>query len=251
MKKKCLPVFVLVCLAVGVLFILLIFGWLLPVVLVGVFRIIAIVLVIIGLILVIVLTTLWSLKDKEDAIRISLEDNEEVYVSLQDCVDDIARYLRDNESTPFFREKLNHISGQLESLQNRFINLSSILEGRFDKHSLSYDKFSIPIDELKSYLMKLVRILMLKMISFNEEEYAEKIKRLRKSNRIDEAKGHIALESEYKDYVENVVRQLDNVILKMDKLILEMSMLNQTQLEKAMGVLCTIDETIKDTRLYK
>jgi hypothetical protein len=251
MRKKCLPVFVLVCLAVGVLFILLILGWLLPVVLVGVFRIIAIILVVIGLILVITLTAIWSLKDKEDAVRISLEESEDVYMSLQDCIDDIARYLRDNKSTPFFREKLNQISGQLESLQNRFLNIHSLLESRFDKHSLSYDKFSIPIDELKSYLMKLIRSLMLKMISFNEEEYAEKIERFRKSNHIDEAEGHVALEHEYKGYIESVVRQLDNVILKMDKLILEMSMLNHTQLEKAMGVLCTIDNTIKDTRLYK
>ena len=249
MRKERIPVFLMVCLAVGVLFVFMMVGRLLPEVLVGVFRIIAIVLVAMGLILIVSLTMLWALKKKK-SILISLKDDNEGNVSLQDCINDIARYLRDNESTPFFRGTLEHISMQLGSFQNRFDNVYTALEGRFGRGGLSYNKFSVPVEDLKSYLVKLIGNLLFKMVSFNEEEYADKIERFRESNRIDDVESHMALENEYKDYAVGVIRQLDNAILKMDKLILEMYRLNDAELEKSMGVLCAIDNTISDTRFY-
>jgi len=249
MRKERIPVFLLVCLVAGVLLIMTITGSLLPVVLAGVFRIIAAILIIIILILIMILSAVWSLKEKEDNIRITLDD-EDVYKTIQDCVDDIARYLRDNKSTSYFRKKLEHISLKLENFQNRFDTVHNLLEKRFGKKSISYNKFSIPIEELKIFVFRTIENLMRKMLSFNEEEYADKITLFRKSGRISEIKGHLGLEKEYKNYIKDVSIQLDNVVLKMDELILEMSKLNDVELEKTVGVLCAIDNSIKDTRLY-
>ena len=164
--------------------------------------------------------------------------------------DSIADYLEKNKSTPFFRDTLSHLSTQLESFQRRHTSVHAVLEARFGTGGLSYAKFSSPANNLRGYLMNLIGNLLLKMKTFDEVDYEEKINRFLQQNRLEEAEAHKRVEKEYSSYAQSVSKRFDSAILKMDRLILEIGKLSDAELEKAMDTLCNMDATIKDIELY-
>jgi len=169
---------------------------------------------------------------------------------LLECKNHVEKYLAENKSTPFFRSILGEISSKLIGFQNRYINIHDALETRFGVGGLSYDRFSSAVETQQNLLVKLVYNLLTKMKSFDENEYEEKINHFMVMNRPEEAEAHKAVEKEYKNHAEDVSKQLDKAIIKLDKLILEMARLNDSELAKAMNVLCNMDDVIKDTKLY-
>jgi len=167
------------------------------------------------------------------------------------CQTDIAVYLRENESTSYFREKLSAVAERLNALVFRYDNLKGIITKRFGSAGLTYNKFVTPVTVLQYYTINLVNSLMMKMRTFNEEEYSRRINEFTQSNRVKEAEGYKSVEHEYKNYTEKTLAALDDAVLKLDKLTLEISKLGESDSDKALHIMQDLEATIKDTQLYK
>jgi hypothetical protein len=171
--------------------------------------------------------------------------------ALDACKADIAGYLSENKSTPFFRENLNTVAERIDTFSSRCDNIKKVITRRFGSAGLSYGKFSAPVEALREYLTSLTNSLILRMRLFDESEYSIRIDEFTKTNRADKAAGYREVEQEHKDYAENTLAAFDEAILKLDRLALGISKLGEADIEKAMNIMHDLDDVIKDTQFYK
>ena len=170
--------------------------------------------------------------------------------TLGECSAAIKNYLREHQSTAFFREKLNAILKLLNAFGSRRDTIQDVIKERFGS-GLSYSKFAAPVMALEEHLIDQVNNLVSRMRIFNEEEYRRKITEFTTKNRIEEAAEYKEIEQEYKDYTEQIITAFDSAALKLDKLTLEMSKLRESDVDKAMSIMNDLDSAIKETQLYK
>jgi len=171
--------------------------------------------------------------------------------ALSVCKNDIKDYLRQNQSTPFFREKLTAVSKRIDTFSEKCDNIKKVIIECFGSTSLSFAKFFAPVVELQEHLINQVNSLVLKMKVFNEEEYRRKINTLAVSKQQSEAEEYKAIEQEYKDFADKTLAAFDDSVLKLDKLALEISKLGEADGEKAMAIMHELDTVIEDTQFYK
>ena len=170
--------------------------------------------------------------------------------TLGECSAAIKNYLRDQQSTAFFREKLNRILKLLNAVGSRCDTIKDVIKERFGS-GLSYGKFAAPVMALEEHLIDQVNNLIARMRVFNEEEYRRRITEFTMTNRVKEAEEYKEIEQEYKDYAEQIITAFDGAALKLDKLTLEMSKLRESDVDKAMNIMNDLDSAIKETQLYK
>ena len=196
------------------------------------------------------LLTSWSVR-KEQSVYIGDSDPGAAPATLTNCKAAIEDYLRDDPSTPYFREKLTAISKRLGAFEVRRDNIKNVIVERFGPAGLSYGKFSAPVAMLQDYLVGLVNSLLARMRVFNEAEYHDRISELTHANRDNDAEAYRALEREYKNYTEQTLHAFDDATLKLDRLALEISKLSESDVEKAMDIMHDLDAVIEDTKFYK
>jgi len=172
-------------------------------------------------------------------------------VTIRDCKQAITLYLRENSSTPFFRERLTGIARRLDTFEQRYKNAEEIITRRFETTELSYTKFAAPVVALQDYIIKLADSLVTRMNIFNEEEYEGKIGAFANAGRADEAEGYKAIEQEYQAFATQTLAALDDAILKLDRLVLEISKLSEADIEKALSIMHDLEEAIGDIKYYK
>ena len=166
------------------------------------------------------------------------------------CAQAVLDYLRNNESTPFFREKLGAIAAKLVLFAKRSGAAREIIVERFGPAGLTYNKFTAPVAALETHSIGIADSLVSKMKLFDEEDCKRRIQELLAADKYKEMQEYIALETNYKDCAEKTLSTLDNALLKLDKLIYEMSKLDEAGLDQATQVLEGIDELIRDTPHY-
>lgn len=188
---------------------------------------------------------------KESAACMGGNNQGAMSAALQACKATVAAYLRENKSTPFFREKLIAVAERLDTFGLRCDNIKGVIVERFGPEGLSYGKFIAPVAALQEYLVNLVNSFAEKMRLFNEAEYSRRIGEFTEKNRHKAAQDYKELEQEYKDYAEKTLTALDDAILKLDKLTLELAKLDDADIEQAMNIMHDLDTVIKDVRLYK
>jgi len=189
--------------------------------------------------------------EKKRPMYIGEENPAAPLAALNNCKSAIEGYLRENQSTPFFREKLKGVAERLNTFGSRCETIRNIIIERFGSAGLSYGKFAAPVTALQEHLITLASNLVSRMRVFNEEEYGRRIEEFTKTNRIKEATDYKEIEQEYKDYAEKTIAAYDSAILKLDKLALEISKLRESDVDKAMHIMHDLDAAIKDTQLYK
>ena len=171
--------------------------------------------------------------------------------TLSSCKAAIEDYLREGNSTPYFREKLAVISKRLEAFEKRRDNIKDVIVERFGPAGLSYGKFSAPVAALQDYLVGLVTSLIARLRVFNAAEYDDRISELTQAKQDSVAGEYRALEQEYKDYTDQTLHAFDDATLKLDRLTLEISKLSEADVEKAMTIMHDLDTVIEDTKFYK
>ena len=171
---------------------------------------------------VLYLLSSWATK-KESAILIGGADPLTAKNALNTCKENIAAYLRENSSTPFFRTKLSAVAERLNTFGLRCDKIRDAIIERFGSAGLSYSKFAAPVEDLRDYLVNLTNRLISRMWGFDEEEYSSRISEFTETNRQKEAKDYQEVEQEYKDYAEKTLAALDDAVLKLDRLALEIS----------------------------
>ena len=170
--------------------------------------------------------------------------------SFEDCKASVEKYLHENASTPFFREKMTAIAQRIGALGTRSGRIKEIILQRFGTDGLSYDKFVAPVDSVQQFLVSRTQSLVAKMTVFDEEEYASRITELMKANRVAEAATYIDLEQEYKVYAEATLKSFDDAIIKLDRLVLEISKISEKDVDSAMNIMHDLDSIIDDTKFY-
>lgn len=178
-------------------------------------------------------------------------DPNDVSAMLNACKAGIGDYLRENKSTPFFRDKLSSISERIDTFSSRCDKIEAVIIGRFGFAGLSRGKFLAPVKALQEYLAGLASNLISRMNVFSEEEYSVRIAEFTKANRSADLREYEEVEREYKDYAENTLVAFDGAILKLDRLTLEVSKLSETETEKALNIMHDLDDLVKETRFYK
>jgi len=171
--------------------------------------------------------------------------------TLPACREALLAYLRENASTPFFREKLGAIAERLGMFTARCGSIQTVLTERFSPTELSFHKFAAPVEGLQEYILRLADSLITRMRLFNEEEYSRRIGEFAAANRAEEAKGYQELQWEYMAYATQTLAALDDAILKLDRFTLELSKLNETDIDKAMDIMHELEMAIADTQFYK
>ena len=195
------------------------------------------------------LVSSWA-ANKKQAGYIGEDGKNSRATTLEGCSAAIKSYLREHQSTTFFREKLNLILKLLATFGSRCDTIKDVIKERFGS-GLSYGKFAAPVMALQEHLIDRVNNLILRMRIFNEEEYRRRIAEFSMTNRSKEAAEYKEIEQEYKDYAEQVIVAFDSATLKLDKLTLEMSKLRESDVDKAMNIMNDLDSAIKETQLYK
>ena len=201
-----------------------------------------------GTVLTIILLASRTARKKRSA---NTSGKDTVLSSLNDCTAAVKKYLRENKTTAFFQQKLNTVIDRLITFSLRCDNIKNVLIERFGVTGLSYGKFAAPVAALQEYLVKLINSLVARMQMFDEVEYRRRIGEFSMTNRTKEAESYKAIEQEYKDFTEQAIMALDDAILKLDQLLLELSKLGEAELDKAAHIMEDLDDTIKQTQLYK
>jgi membrane protein implicated in regulation of membrane protease activity len=167
------------------------------------------------------------------------------------CYAIVTEYLRENKSTPWFREKLIALAERLDTFGVRCEKIRAVTGERFGADSLSYGKYLTPVNALQDYLIGLVTGFVTKLQLFHEGEYSRKIGEFTENNQSKEAQSYQELEQEYKNYGETALAAFDEAILRLDKLTLEIAKLDDADTVTAMNIMHDLDSLIKDTQLYK
>lgn len=165
----------------------------------------------------------------------------------------IEKYLFENVSTEYFKNKLEIISHNLETFKDKYKQIDKKLNEKFSTNSLSYSKFFTQINNLYKYIIELISDLMDKLDIFDEKEYGEKIKHYESQGLYydDNLQKYRQIQNEYKTYIDNVENATNMLLTNLDKLLLEMFKLNDEQLAEKFKELTDLDNIINNLKLYK
>ena len=163
----------------------------------------------------------------------------------------INQYLTENVSTEFFRNILVEAVLILENFGKKQNSLFSMLKKRFDTSTLSYNKFTAPIELLQTQVFNLIDGLLTRLDTFDESGCIVRIKLLEAKDRHDEANNLKSLYNDYVDYARNVDNVLNNALFRMDKLILEISKLSDNELQLAFESLKEMEDIISNVKFYQ
>jgi|GEM_PF-420279 len=166
------------------------------------------------------------------------------------CAQAVLDYLRNNESTPFFREKLHAVAAKLVLFAKRSGAARAIIVERFGDSGLTYSKFTAPVAALEEHSIGMTDGLVAKMKLFDEEDCKRRMQELLAANKYEEMQEYIAFETSYQESAEQTLSVLDDALIKLEKLIFEISKLDEAGMDQAAHVLEGIDELIRDTPFY-
>ena len=166
------------------------------------------------------------------------------------CAQAVLDYLRDNESTPFFREKLNAVAAKLVLFAKRSGAVRQIIIERFGASGLTFSKFTAPVAALEEHSIGMTDGLVSKMKLFDEEDCKRRMQELLAAGKYEEMQEYIAFEKNYQESAETTISVLDDALIKLEKLIFEISKLDEAGMDRAADVLDGIDELIRDTPHY-
>jgi BMFP domain-containing protein YqiC len=158
-------------------------------------------------------------------------------------------YISNNIRT--FREDLTALSEQIDKFQKKKNTYVDSLLHKFKRTEMTFAKFYSPIENVEDVFKQILKGVLSRLNSFDEEEYETML-----SNKNVSRKTWLerkAIYDEYKSYVSRAVQTGDDILLKIDRLQLEVSKISTMQpqdIEKLESVK-EIDRLISDVKWYK
>ncbi|MDR2142174.1 MAG: hypothetical protein LBR11_10380 [Deltaproteobacteria bacterium] len=158
-------------------------------------------------------------------------------------------YIEANGNT--FKNKIITIINYCKKFIKKKELLDKTLLSTLDRTELTYIKFSSIIDNIENSLVKNLNDVMLRLHSFDEDEYEQILR-----NTTSMSKNYIERMEIFKDYikyVDNSIDFIDMILLKIDKLQLEtakIKSLDVIEIEN-LETVRDIDKLIENMKMYK
>jgi hypothetical protein len=188
-----------------------------------------------------------KLLSQSETVKMTIDHKDQD--SLPSLANAIKFYISHNIRT--FREDLSSLVDQIE----RFDKKKNLYEGnllqRFTRSEMSFTKFYVPIISIEDVFRQILKGVLTRINSFDEEEYETML-----SNKKISRKAWLerkAIFDEYKTYVSRAVQTGDDILLRIDRLQLEVSKLSSTlpqDIEKLESIQ-EIDTLISEVKWYK
>ncbi|ALC90575.1 hypothetical protein AM500_12850 [Bacillus sp. FJAT-18017] len=167
--------------------------------------------------------------------------------------EDYVKALQLYQDIKVLREDILFALSQEMRLKKKKGGLLTLLNERFDKTELSYQKFTNVVSEVEKLFYMNIRNILNKVSTFDETEYESIIRKNtnRFSKEILQEKKE--LYNEYLSFVKNALNINEEILLDIDKLVLEISRLNTIDIDDIdnMAAMQEMDALIKQTKLYK
>jgi hypothetical protein len=121
----------------------------------------------------------------------------------------------------------------------------------FESNELSFQKFSLTLENISLLLARSLNSVIININSFNEDDYNQLISSSSTNN--NNFIERLQIYDEYINFVSQSVESIDLILLKMDKLQLQTSRLKSIKYEniESLDAIEEINKLIEDTKLYQ
>jgi hypothetical protein len=184
---------------------------------------------------------------QSETVKMAVEESDEN--SLPSLQNSIQFYIANNIHT--FRDELVTLNAQTD----KFINKKKLYEEsilkKFKPTEITYLKFSGTVDEAENVYRQILKGVLTRIGSFDEEEYESLLASQKVSRKTYLERK--AVYEDYKSYLSRAVQTGDDILTKMDRLQLEVDKLNAADprdLEKLQAVK-EIEALISEVKWYK
>jgi hypothetical protein len=180
---------------------------------------------------------------RRDALALnvlSLMDNHNNLVTMEDCRDTLVWLIDDKNSLEAFTPDFVSLKDQIDSFHRKKKAVEGLLQGHFSETEMTYVRFKSTLDDAESVFLRNIRSVLIRLNAFDEADF----NRLRDGG--DRFTDEIAAEKkriygEYFEYGKTVVRNNDAILIKLDAFLSEISKLGSFDAEDADGI-----EAVKD-----
>ena len=197
--------------------------------------------ILIALIAGYILMSIWYLREPK---QVMMDENENhSYSELQNV-------LSSYTNGKYFGKIAKTVMEQLERLNTSCERTKEAINKRFDKSSLSYEKYYSIVDVAEKTANQNVVAMTNRMKFFDEEEYA-RLENYRNDNIPDDIQEkQIALYKENQAKIEGAIAVNENLILKMDTLSMELAKISNSSESDMEVMLGEIEELTKEVKYY-
>ena len=197
--------------------------------------------ILIALIAGYILMSIWYLREPK---QVMMDENENhSYSELQNV-------LSSYTNGKYFGKIAKTVMEQLERLNTSCERTKEAINKRFDKSSLSYEKYYSIVDVAEKTANQNVVAMTNRMKFFDEEEYA-RLENYRNDNIPDDIQEkQIALYKENQAKIEGAIAVNENLILKMDTLSMELAKISNSSEADMEAMLGEIEELTKEVKYY-
>jgi hypothetical protein len=207
-----------------------------------------IVAIIISIITIVVFFYL-NIKILSQSETVKMVVNKDDQDSLSSLSSALRFYISNNIRT--FRDDLTALSDQIEKFQKKQSLYEDSLLHKFKPTEITFAKFYSPIINVEDVFKQILKGVLSRLNSFDEEEYETMLSKKSVSRKT--WLEHKAIYDEYKTYVSRAVQTGNDILLKIDRLQLEVSKLSTkdpNDIEKLESVK-EIDTLISQVKWYK
>jgi|GEM_PF-351265 len=197
--------------------------------------------ILIALIAGYILMSMWYLREPK---QVMMDENENhSYSELQNV-------LSSYTNGKYFGKIAKTVMEQLERLNTSCERTKEAINKRFDRSSLSYEKYYSIVDVAEKTANQNVVAMTNRMKFFDEEEYA-RLENYRNDNIPDDIQEkQIALYKENQAKIEGAIAVNENLILKMDTLSMELAKISNSSEADMETMLGEIEELTKEVKYY-
>lgn len=197
--------------------------------------------ILIALIAGYILMSMWYLREPK---QVMMDENENhSYSELQNV-------LSSYTNGKYFGKIAKTVMEQLERLNTSCERTKEAINKRFDRSSLSYEKYYSIVDVAEKTANQNVVAMTNRMKFFDEEEYA-RLENYRNDNIPDDIQEkQIALYKENQAKIEGAIAVNENLILKMDILSMELAKISNSSEADMETMLGEIEELTKEVKYY-
>ena len=197
--------------------------------------------ILIALIAGYILMSIWYLREPK---QVMMDENENhSYSELQNV-------LSSYTNGKYFGKIAKTVMEQLERLNTSCERTKEAINKRFDKSSVSYEKYYSIVDVAEKTANQNVVAMTNRMKFFDEEEYA-RLENYRNDNIPDDIQEkQIALYKENQAKIEGAIAVNENLILKMDTLSMELAKISNSSESDMEVMLGEIEELTKEVKYY-
>lgn len=185
--------------------------------------------------------SMWYLREPK---QVMMDENENhSYSELQNV-------LSSYTNGKYFGKIAKTVMEQLERLNTSCERTKEAINKRFDRSSLSYEKYYSIVDVAEKTANQNVVAMTNRMKFFDEEEYA-RLENYRNDNIPDDIQEkQIALYKENQAKIEGAIAVNENLILKMDTLSMELAKISNSSEADMETMLGEIEELTKEVKYY-